>query len=79
MNKILMPETLTAENGAKAALMGEFSESVMIDCPECYGDGLDQCEMCRGAGQLEQKVTVSWTTIKEIYKRAVAVVGEVRQ
>jgi len=75
--KILMPEALTAENGAKAALIGEFSESIRIECPECQDNELNyNCEMCGGSGFVDQKVTVSWTTIKEIYKRAVAIVGE---
>ena len=73
---ILMPRELTAENGAKAALIGEFSESVKVFCPDCLNDELDyECETCGGDGFVDQKVTVSWTTIKEIYKRAVQVVG----
>lgn len=35
---ILMPRELTAENGAKAILIGEFSETIELRCPECDGD-----------------------------------------
>ena len=78
MKKILMPETLTAENGAKAALIGEFFEMVAVVCPDCLHDD-ENCKTCGGDGSIDQKVQVSWTTIKEIYKRAVEVVGEVSQ
>ena len=83
---ILMPEALTAENGAKAALIGEFHETFMHECSECGGDGLGyasphtqgetQCELCSGTGELVERVPVQWTTIKEIYKRAVALLGK---
>ena len=39
---VLVPMRLTAENGAKGALSGEFSETKFINCPECFGD--DECE-----------------------------------
>lgn len=55
--KVLLPRKLTAENGAKYALIGEFYEDVeFID-----EDG----------NQRMQRVPVSWTTIKEIWDRAV--------
>jgi len=77
MKKILMPEALTAENGAKAALIGEFFETVKTYCPDCLNNELDyNCEMCGGDGFIDQKVQVSWTTIKEIYKRAVEILHE---
>ena len=71
-----MPRTLTAENGAKAALVGDFFETVEVPCPECRDrrEGY-VCGTCRGEGHLEQRVDVSWTTIKAIYKRAVEAVG----
>ena len=65
---VLMPKSLTAENGAKAALMGEFYEIIQMDCPECKGDG---CDECGGVGSFEQPVNISWSTIKEIYASAV--------
>lgn len=65
---VAMPKELTAENGAKYLLIGEFSEIIEIDCCECAGDG---CEECNGNGHHNQKVPVSWTTIKEIYAMAV--------
>lgn len=53
-----IPKELTAENGAKALLNGEFSENVMI-----YND-LEGVEFPR-------KVPVKWSTIKSIYSKIV--------
>ncbi|EOW6043774.1 DUF551 domain-containing protein [Escherichia coli H40] len=39
---VMVPKRLTAENGAKGVLSGEFSETTFISCPECFGD--DDCE-----------------------------------
>lgn len=70
--KVTMPRKLTAENGAKALLLGEFAEHEMIDCPECLENGPDEyCEMCVGNHQVMLTVPVSWTTIKAIYDKAV--------
>lgn len=66
----LMPSELTAENGAKAALMGEFTEEASMSCTECFGD--DECENCNGSGRIMVNTPVSWTTIKSIYAKAVA-------
>ncbi|HGN9416721.1 TPA: hypothetical protein ACK11A_004475 [Klebsiella pneumoniae] len=66
---VLVPMRLTAENGAKGALSGEFSETKFVNCPECFGD--DECETCDGSGRIEIKVPVSWTTIKEIWIKSV--------
>ena len=66
----LVPIKLTAENGAKGLLSGEFSETKFISCPECFGD--DECETCDGSGRIEITVPVSWTTIKEIWAKGVA-------
>lgn len=68
----LMPRALTAENGAKSALMGEFHETIEFSCRECDEDD-EECELCNGTGQLLQKVPVDWTTIKAIYAKAVEV------
>ncbi len=64
---VIVPKKLTAENGAKGVLSGEFSETTFISCPECFGD--DDCETCDGSGRIEIKVTVSWTTIKTIWAK----------
>lgn len=84
MNKddyILMPKALTAANGAKKLLIGEFKERVSITCCVCDGSGIygyDQyeyeevCPDCDGAGEYSLYVQVSWPTIREIYKKAVA-------
>ena len=55
---ILVPRQLTAENGAKGALSGEFYED--------YGIQDERGNECLA------KVAVNWTTIKEIHKAMVA-------
>lgn len=71
-NTVMMPRSLTAENGAKKLFIGEFAEYEMIECPECLEHGPDDdCEMCSGNHQVQLTVPVSWTTIKAIYAKAV--------
>ncbi len=66
---VMVPMRLTAENGAKGALAGEFSETKFVNCSECFGD--DECETCDGSGRIEITVPVSWTNIKEIWAKGV--------
>ena len=66
---VMVPMRLTAENGAKGVLSGEFSETQFVNCPECFGD--DECETCDGSGRIEITVPVTWTTIKEIWAKGV--------
>lgn len=66
---VVVPKRLTAENGAKSLLVGEFSETKFINCPECFGD--DECETCDGSGRIEITVPVSWTNIKAIWAKGV--------
>lgn len=66
---VIVPLRLTAENGAKGALSGEFSETKFVNCPECFGD--DECETCDGSGKIEITVPVTWTTIKAIWAKGV--------
>lgn len=66
---MMVPMRLTAENGAKGVLSGEFSETKFVNCPECFGD--DECETCDGSGRIEITVPVTWTTIKEIWAKGV--------
>lgn len=54
---VLVPRELTAENGAKTALIGDFSEAF-----EYMDDEGDECTA---------HIQVSWTTIKEIHKAMV--------
>lgn len=69
----MMPRSLTAENGAKALLSGEFfieiREPFYCDCGE------EDCESCEFTEDNDltptQQVPVPWTTIKEIYAKAV--------
>lgn len=53
-----MPMSLTAEDGAKLLLIGEFFETVYMNDPETGEDYI-------------HKVPVSWSTIKDIYDKIV--------
>ncbi len=76
-DKILMPTSLTAENGGKSVMSGEFFEEVEMQCPECADDcETDDCYHCDGNSVYMQKVPISWTNIKAIYSRAVEHFGE---
>lgn len=74
-DKILMPKSLTAENGAKYFMSGEFFEVVELECTSCDQDD-EHCEACSGNGSYTYRVPISWTTIKEIYAMAVERLGE---
>lgn len=80
LDMVLLPRALTAENGAKAHLIGEFYEKVDLQCPECLGLGENRdagkCEICGGSGSLIQDVPVSWATIKAIYAKVVEHYGK---
>lgn len=69
----IMPESLTAENGAKGALSGEFFTVTEIACEECCCDydEDDPCENCNGFGVKKVRTAIGWSTIKDIYKMAV--------
>jgi len=71
---VLMPKSLTAENGAKSLFMGEFSEQMEMTCPECADEEEhdEDCVICNGSVQYLQKVPVSWSTVKDIYAMAVS-------
>lgn len=68
-----MPESLTAENGAKGLLIGEFYSEIELDNPDHCGCG--RCDCCiEGLDEdatYVQRVPVSWSTIKDIYAMAV--------
>jgi len=69
----LMPRRLTAENGAKALLLGEFKLEVTRECPECLelDEPAEGCEICDGGGEYAQRHTIPWDKIKFIYSEAV--------
>ncbi|MHB2048911.1 hypothetical protein [Pseudomonas sp. VEM90] len=69
----LMPKRLTAENGAKALLLGEFKLEVTQECPECreLDEPVEGCEICDGEGEYGQRHTLPWDMIKFIYSTAV--------
>lgn len=71
----IMPTSLTAENGARALLAGEFSfcqQHVCHECSLCSDESSDGCEICGGEGSYNQHSPVEWTLLKEIYQKAVA-------
>lgn len=70
----IMPRQLTAENGAKALLLGEFKLLVTKECPECYEleEPTEGCSICDGEGEYGQKHTIPWDQIKYIYSEAVS-------
>lgn len=69
----LMPKRLTAENGAKAMLLGEFRLEVTRECPECLelDEPAEGCEICDGEGEYAQRHMIPWDKIKFIYSVAV--------
>lgn len=64
----IMPLKLTADNGAKGALCGEFHVQYRIVCQSCVGEG---CEDCNHTGGWDAEIPVSWDTIKRIHESAV--------
>jgi hypothetical protein len=69
----IMPRRLTAENGAKALLLGEFKLEVTRECPECLelDEPAEGCEICDGEGEYAQRHMIPWDQIKFIYSEAV--------
>lgn len=69
-----MPLSLTAENGAKSLLSGEFFETIEINNEEYCG--CNECDYCIEFPDIEQivkiKIPVSWSTIKDIYAKIVS-------
>ena len=59
---VVMPRRLTAENGAKALLMGEFFEEREISYYNEDGEFMETII----------KVPISWSTIKSIYDKIVS-------
>ena len=70
----IMPRQLTAENGAKALLLGEFKLLVTKECPECceLEEPTEGCSICDGEGEYGQKHTIPWDQLKYIYSKAVS-------
>ena len=72
---LVMPKMLTAENGAKPLMIGEFFEE-KTECCHYEVCMPDDCPACGGTGIVTLRIPVSWTTIKAIYKKAVDHFGE---
>ena len=60
------------DHNEKPILIGEYSESINILCPECNNEDIE-CDECKGEGTIQQTVPITWTSIKEIYKRAIQI------
>lgn len=79
MDTVMMPRELTAENGAKKLMSGEFTATTVIQCRECGGDGYQyheraddiDCDNCNGTGEETIVIPIEWSTIKEIYAMVV--------
>lgn len=73
----IMPRALTAENGAKAALIGEFFVPIQVACNQCDNEGTlsdgTECSDCEGTGVVVDHESIEWTTIKAIYAKAIEV------
>jgi len=56
---VIMPRELTAENGAKYLLIGNFKETVILQCDNCDGLGRFEdgkiCPACEGAGHVLER------------------------
>jgi hypothetical protein len=65
---VLMPRELTAENGAKALLIGEFHVETQVPNPD-YDEFLDDED--EEPQFFTQQIPVPWDTIKKIYAKAV--------
>ena len=76
---VAMPKELTAENGAKALMTGEFYETIEVGNDAFCGCGTcDFCIECPNEPESTlQKIPISWTNIKEIYAMAVKHFGAV--
>lgn len=82
--EVIIPAELTAENGAKGLLSGEFFVAKAVECPFCddgqishfNNEDFDECEFCDGVGENIIDIAVDWTTIKKIYAKAVEHLGE---
>lgn len=64
----IMPMKLTAKNGAKGALSGEFHVTHHIVCQSCGGEG---CEDCNEEGGWDGEILIGWDIIKKIHDAAV--------
>lgn len=64
---VLMPKELTAENGAKALLIGEFHVETQVPNPD-YDPSLDDED--EEPEFFTAQIAVPWDTIKKIYAKA---------
>lgn len=70
-DKVLMPQALTAENGAKAAFSGEFYWEEEVPAPCQCEENYIMCDACYYDEYETIKHVVPWYVIKQIYAAAV--------
>ena len=68
---VLMPKELTAENGAKALLSGEFHIDREVRNPD-FDDEMEDDDEYFEPEFYTERVFVPWDTIKAIYAMAVS-------
>ena len=72
-DNVTLPRFLTHANGAKALLIGEFRQKIVLDNPEYCGCG--ECHYCielpKELPTIIVDVAIEWDTIKEIYNKIV--------
>lgn len=68
---VLMPNALTAENGAKALLIGEFHVETRVPNPDYDPDWDDEEDEDEEPEFFTAQIAIPWDTIKEIYAMAV--------
>ncbi len=78
---VLMPRSLTSENGAKELLtVAVIKDAVAVTCDACGGDGKGlyggDCSDCNGDGDVWKDVPVPWATCKDIYAMVVKHLGK---
>jgi len=75
-DSVLLPRKLTAENGAKALLSGEFIQTVEVNNPDYCGCGDLYCGTCETSPNepetITEEVYISWDNIKAIYSKIVS-------
>lgn len=64
------------DSDVKAKMIGEYNVPASSICPDCTGEG---CCECNNTGTISQNVTVSWTTVKQIYRDGIFFMAQAAQ
>lgn len=71
---VMLPDSLTSENGAKYLLNGEFKVTSECDCWDCSNsdeEDYEDCTTCGGSGIIVDSHIIDWPIIKDIYAKIV--------